>query len=175
MKYVQFVFGVIAVCGLLIATPAYAGRPDVREMTIPSGTVIPVRMIDSISSDRNYAGETFIATLLNSEARVRPRRPRSPPGLERRSAAELELSLGAERAPQSARALGQARVSHIEPSKKDDRSASVRRVWWFSVSRRLFASGDRTNSRKRFLRTPGVDQETKSGQDVVDYFQAVRR
>src|SRR3989338_7198714 len=40
---------------------AAAGRA--ASMTIPAGMTISVRMLDSIDSGRNYAGETFRATV----------------------------------------------------------------------------------------------------------------
>jgi hypothetical protein len=56
MKYFRPVFNVIAIIGLLMATSAYAQE-------IPAGSVISVRMIDPISSDRNYPGQVFRASL----------------------------------------------------------------------------------------------------------------
>src|SRR5262245_52877075 len=66
MKHTQLTLGVIAVVALLMTAPYYAGYAatrNVQEVLVPSGTVIPVRMIDSISSDRNYAGQTFRGSL----------------------------------------------------------------------------------------------------------------
>jgi hypothetical protein len=66
MKYTQLRLGVIAIFALLMTTPYYAGYAatrNVQEVLVPSGTVIPVQMIDSISSDRNYAGQTFRGSL----------------------------------------------------------------------------------------------------------------
>jgi len=64
MKYRQLRLGVVAaICALLMTSPYYAVSRDVQEMTIPSGTLIHVRMIDAISSDRNWAGQTFRASL----------------------------------------------------------------------------------------------------------------
>jgi hypothetical protein len=55
--------GVIAAAALLITAPYYAESANTQEITVPSGTVIPVRMIDSISSDLNQAGQTFRGSL----------------------------------------------------------------------------------------------------------------
>jgi hypothetical protein len=65
------------------APPAPAVKPP-EQITIPSGTILSVRMIDSIDSSRNHAGDDFAATLeapvvvgertilaRNSDARVR--------------------------------------------------------------------------------------------------------
>jgi hypothetical protein len=56
VKYIQSVLGILAVYALLM-TPAAMARDEVA--SIPQGTVIDVRMIDSISSDQNYAGQVF--------------------------------------------------------------------------------------------------------------------
>jgi len=64
----QLSVGVILMAALLM-TPAYADTRHVQELVIPSGTVIPVRMIDSISSDHNHAGQTFRASV-SSPVRV---------------------------------------------------------------------------------------------------------
>src|SRR5215475_8966710 len=61
MKYAQSILGVVGLCALLAVTPCYADSP--RAQQIPAGTVISVRMIDSISSDQNQAGQTFRASL----------------------------------------------------------------------------------------------------------------
>src|SRR5262245_6776110 len=42
----QLKLGVIAVCVLLMATPLYAASRGGQGLTIPAGTVVPVRMID---------------------------------------------------------------------------------------------------------------------------------
>lgn len=64
MKHIQPALSLVAACLLLILPATLAARsPDI---TIPSGTVVNVRMIDSISSDRNYAGETFRGSLNNA-------------------------------------------------------------------------------------------------------------
>ena len=60
MKLLQLKLGIVTICTLLISAPSYsAGFDRDQVLTIPSGTVIPVRMIDSISSDRNWAGQVF--------------------------------------------------------------------------------------------------------------------
>jgi hypothetical protein len=60
---VQHQLSVIALCVLLITFPLNAASRDEQVLTIPAGTVIPVVMIDSISSDYNYAGQTFRGSL----------------------------------------------------------------------------------------------------------------
>jgi len=55
VKYIQAVFGILAVYALLISPATLAARDQV--VSIPQGTVIDVRMIDSISSDQNHAGQ----------------------------------------------------------------------------------------------------------------------
>jgi hypothetical protein len=59
----QLTLGVIAMVAVLITTPSYAEPRGMQGVTIPSGTIIPVRMIDSISSDLNHAGQTFRGSL----------------------------------------------------------------------------------------------------------------
>jgi hypothetical protein len=61
MKHMQSLVSVIAVCALLMAPATLVARDAVN--AIPRGTVIPVHMIDSISSDQNYAGQTFRASV----------------------------------------------------------------------------------------------------------------
>jgi len=63
MSYIRSVLSFVAICALL-ATPAILVARD-QVITIPQGTVISVRMIDSISSDRNRAGERFRASIAN--------------------------------------------------------------------------------------------------------------
>src|SRR5262245_2478520 len=60
---VQHKLGVIALCILLITFPLNAANRDAQGRTIPAGTVIPVVMIDSISSDLNQPGQTFRGSL----------------------------------------------------------------------------------------------------------------
>lgn len=43
--------------------PQPAPRPEPRVVTIPSGTEIRVRTIETLASDRNSTGDTFLATL----------------------------------------------------------------------------------------------------------------
>ena len=57
MRYIQSLLSFVAIC-VLLTTPATLVARD-QVISIPAGTVINVRMIDSISSDRNHAGETF--------------------------------------------------------------------------------------------------------------------
>jgi len=59
----QHKLGVIALCILLISFPLSAASRDQQGSTIPTGTVIPVVMIDSISSDFNQPGQMFRATV----------------------------------------------------------------------------------------------------------------
>jgi hypothetical protein len=60
---VQLKLGVVVVCVLLITLPLNAARRDDQGSTVPAGTVIHVRMIDSLSSDQNQPGETFRASV----------------------------------------------------------------------------------------------------------------
>jgi hypothetical protein len=59
----QHKLAVIALCILLITLPLNAASWDEQALTIPAGTVIPVVMIDSISSDFNQPGQTFRGTV----------------------------------------------------------------------------------------------------------------
>jgi hypothetical protein len=61
VKYIQPALSLAALC-LLLMIPATVAA----QITIPAGTVVNVRMIDSITSDRNYAGQTFRGSLDNS-------------------------------------------------------------------------------------------------------------
>jgi hypothetical protein len=64
VKHIQPALSLVAACLLLILPATLAARsPDI---TIPAGTVVNVRMIDSISSYQNYAGETFRGSLDNA-------------------------------------------------------------------------------------------------------------
>ncbi len=78
--------------------------PQPQSYTIPAGTVVTVRLVDSIDSSRNRAGEEFAATLdspivvdnqvivpRNSDARVRLVQARSAGHMTGRS--ELEVTL----------------------------------------------------------------------------------
>ncbi len=64
MKSIQQFLSFAAVCALMLTTATLQARDQV--FTVPAGTVINVRMIDSISSDVNHAGETFRGSLDNS-------------------------------------------------------------------------------------------------------------
>jgi hypothetical protein len=61
VKYIQPALSLAALC-LLLMIPATVAA----QVTIPAGTVVNVRMIDSISSDQNYAGQTFRGSLDNA-------------------------------------------------------------------------------------------------------------
>ena len=52
----------IALC-LLGALPAFAADVPARAATLPAGTRLVVRMIDSVDSERNTVGQTFQASL----------------------------------------------------------------------------------------------------------------
>jgi hypothetical protein len=64
VKYIQWVFNFTAICALLMTPASLVARDQVD--TIPEGTVVSVRMIDSISSDRNRTGETFRASIADA-------------------------------------------------------------------------------------------------------------
>ena len=64
MKYIQSVLNFVVICALLIMPASLLARDQAN--TIPQGTVVSVRMIDSISSDRNYAGQTFRASIADA-------------------------------------------------------------------------------------------------------------
>jgi hypothetical protein len=64
MNYIQSVLSFAAICALLITPASLDARDQVT--TIPQGTVVSVRMIDSISSYQNYAGETFRASIADA-------------------------------------------------------------------------------------------------------------
>jgi hypothetical protein len=83
--------------------PAPAVKPP-EQITIPSGTILSVRMIDTIDSTRNHAGDEFAATLeapvvvgdraiipRNSDARVRLAQAASAGRLSGRSELKVEL------------------------------------------------------------------------------------
>jgi hypothetical protein len=61
MKSIPQTFIVLTICALLTG-PATLSARDTR-VTIPAGTVVGVRMIDSISSDQNRAGQVFRGSL----------------------------------------------------------------------------------------------------------------
>ncbi len=86
------------------AAPAAPAPPVPQTYTIPAGTVVTVRMVDSIDSSRNHAGDEFAATVdapivegnqvivpRNSDARVRLVQAKSAGRMTGRS--ELEVSL----------------------------------------------------------------------------------
>ncbi len=87
-------------------SPAAAPRvpPEPVRITVPAGTVVTVRLIDSIDTSRNHAGDEFSATVdspvvvgervvipRNSEARLRLVESRSAGHISGRSELELEL------------------------------------------------------------------------------------
>ncbi len=84
--------------------PATPAPPEPQHVTIPAGTVITIRMIDSIDSARNRPGEEFAATVdspvvvgervvipRSSDARVRLVEARSAGRMTGSSELELEL------------------------------------------------------------------------------------
>ena len=62
MKYLKFLLIMVSLSGMLTAT-ATADVRQHQQVVVPSGTAIHVRMIDSINSDRNRAGEIFKGSL----------------------------------------------------------------------------------------------------------------
>jgi hypothetical protein len=85
------------------APPAPAVKPP-EQITIPSGTILSVRMIDSIDSTQNHAGDEFVATLeapvviddraiipRNSDAHVRLVQATSAGHMSGRSELKVEL------------------------------------------------------------------------------------
>src|SRR5215471_5329628 len=65
VQRIQLVLSCLAICALLI-TPTMLEARDQQVISIPAGTVINVRMIDSINSDQNQVGQTFRGSLNNS-------------------------------------------------------------------------------------------------------------
>jgi len=61
VRYFKQKFIIAAVCALLI--PPAASWAIGNVIIVPSGTVIPVRMIDSVSTDRNVAGQVVRGSL----------------------------------------------------------------------------------------------------------------
>ena len=57
MKHLRSIGGIILACGIAVATAS--GAP----LTVPAGATVTIRMLDSIDTGTNYAGETFRATL----------------------------------------------------------------------------------------------------------------
>ncbi len=58
----------IAVIMLAAGTSAWALPADQRYVTIPSGSVLKVRLNDTIASDRNQRGDRFTATVSDQDA-----------------------------------------------------------------------------------------------------------
>ncbi len=86
------------------SAPAAPAPPQPQTYTIPAGTVVTVRMVDSIDSSRNHAGDEFAATVdspivvnnqvlipKNSDARLRLVQAKTAGRMTGRS--ELEVSL----------------------------------------------------------------------------------
>src|SRR5262249_40013440 len=63
MSSIQSILSFVAVLALLITPATSMARDEV--MSIPAGTVVNVRMIDSINSDLNHAGEKFRPSIQN--------------------------------------------------------------------------------------------------------------
>jgi hypothetical protein len=61
MKSIQPALCFVAICALLIMPGALAAGNQL--LNVPAGTIVQVRMIDSIDSYQNYAGQTFRASL----------------------------------------------------------------------------------------------------------------
>lgn len=61
MRYVHSALAA-ALC-VLLAVQTHARAADTTTITVPAGTVIPVRMIDSIDSSQNHPGQTFRGSL----------------------------------------------------------------------------------------------------------------
>jgi len=51
MRYIHPALAAVVLSVLLLVTPNTARSAGIADITIPAGTVIPVRMIDSIDSD----------------------------------------------------------------------------------------------------------------------------
>jgi len=62
MKYLQSIVIIVFAFGMLTAVEPLNAQQH-PQVVVPSGTAIHVRMIDSISSDRNRAGEVFKGSL----------------------------------------------------------------------------------------------------------------
>jgi hypothetical protein len=58
MKNIRQMAAIAAICAFLAATPSFAAAQTAYAQ-IPAGTVVSVRMIDSISSERNDPGQVF--------------------------------------------------------------------------------------------------------------------
>src|SRR5262245_4433678 len=64
VKYIQSVLSFVATCAFLTIPVTLAARD--QGISIPQGTVISVRTIDSISSDQNYVGQTFRGSIADA-------------------------------------------------------------------------------------------------------------
>jgi hypothetical protein len=64
VKYVQALLSFVATCALLTIPATLVARDE--GISIPQGTVISVRTIDSISSDQNHVGETFRGSIVDA-------------------------------------------------------------------------------------------------------------
>jgi hypothetical protein len=53
----------VAAAPVQAAPPAPVAPPEPRQVTLTAGTLIPIRLIDGVSSQRNAAGDTFTASL----------------------------------------------------------------------------------------------------------------
>jgi hypothetical protein len=62
MRYMHPAIAAVLFSVLLLA-PSTARSAGTTDITIPAGTVIPVRMIDSIDSSQNVQGQTFRGSL----------------------------------------------------------------------------------------------------------------
>jgi hypothetical protein len=67
VKVIQPIVSIIAICAMLVMPGMLSARQ--REIVIPSGTVVHVRMIDSVDSDRNTAGQ-IVRGSLDSPIRI---------------------------------------------------------------------------------------------------------
>ena len=63
MRYIHPALAAVVLSVLLLVTPNTARSARIADITIPAGTVIPVRMIDSIDSDENHQGQMFRGSL----------------------------------------------------------------------------------------------------------------
>ena len=66
MKSIQRILSFVAIYLLLITPATLSAQNQSQTITIPAGTVVSVRMIDSINSDENYAGQVFRGPLDHS-------------------------------------------------------------------------------------------------------------
>jgi hypothetical protein len=63
MRYTHSAFAVAVVSVILLVTAAPSRSADNSQVTIPAGTAIPVRMIDSIDASQNQQGQAFRGSL----------------------------------------------------------------------------------------------------------------